>query len=90
MEVVTTFTMQGCEALTEKFEVSFKGATEMAKELHAAPMGAEVEAEALSALHGTTSVLERQVEAMEDKFVLLDGAVRNRERKVISMLVKIV
>ncbi len=34
-------------------------------------MGAEVEAEALSALHGTTSVLERRVEAMVEKFILL-------------------
>jgi hypothetical protein len=34
-------------------------------------MVAEVEAEALSAFHGTTSALERQVEAMEDKFMLL-------------------
>jgi hypothetical protein len=47
LEVVTTFTMQGCEALTEKFEASFKGAAEMAKEFQAVPMGAEVEAEVL-------------------------------------------
>ena len=41
------------------------------KELQAAPMEAEVEAEALLALHGTTSVLERQVEAVGVKFMLL-------------------
>jgi hypothetical protein len=34
-------------------------------------MGAEVEVEALSALYGTTSVLERRAEAMEGKFILL-------------------
>jgi hypothetical protein len=62
LEVVTTFDI---------FKASFKCAAEMAKELDAAPMGADVEAEALSALHGIKSVLERQVEAMEDKFILL-------------------
>ncbi len=31
LEVVTSFSMQGCEALTEKFESFFKGTAEMAK-----------------------------------------------------------
>ncbi len=71
LEVVTTFSMQGCEALTEKFDSSFKGTAEMAKGWQAASMVAEVEARTLSAFHGTTSALERQVEAMEDKSMLL-------------------
>ena len=53
--------------MTVKFEASFKATTEMAKEWQAASMVAEVEAEALPAFHRTTSALERQVEAMEDK-----------------------